>query len=349
MNATAIAVTNHEDVRRILLPDGISDDARYRLQRFTDWIIEEQGGRWFAPSLAGYRDELLGDGIHPNTVQGYLSTIRGRYREILRDNETRRRLFDSAPAGFTFADRKAYADELTTRIENEIDPANSRVVTQTSQDEPDAKHLRLTQAQAEELLNRPGLDNLMGLRDTVMIALPLCTGVREGELLSLEPRDLRQRMGGELALHVRMGKGAKERMIPYGELSWVLAIVDLWLKATGITEGPIVRSFYKGGDSLRPGGISRRTVQLVVSNYPIVIDGKLRTIKPHDLRRTYARRLYDAGVDLVAIQQNLGHADLKTTLGYIGNLDADKRRAPAIYRFDAKRLERFPLQRALEH
>ena len=53
---------------------------------------------------------------------------------------------------------------------------------------------------------------------------------------------------------------------------------------------------------------------------------------------SYARRLYEAGFDLVAIQQNLGHADVKTTLGYIGELDAEKRRPPAIYAFDLKSL-----------
>ena len=40
----------------------------------------------------------------------------------------------------------------------------------------------------------------------------------------------------------------------------------------------------------------------------------------------------------VAYQQNLGHADVKTTLGYIGELDVGKRRPPAIYEFDLKSL-----------
>jgi integrase len=70
-----------------------------------------------------------------------------------------------------------------------------------------------------------------------------------------------------------------------------------------------------------------------------MIDGQRRRVRPHDLRRTYARRLYEAGLDLVAIQQNLGHADVKTTLGYIGTLDADRRRAPAVYSFDLRALD----------
>jgi integrase len=66
----------------------------------------------------------------------------------------------------------------------------------------------------------------------------------------------------------------------------------------------------------------------------VAINGKMIKVCPHDLRRTYARRLYEAGVDIMAIKQNLGHASLRTTEGYIGILNADTRRAPAVYSFD---------------
>lgn len=59
--------------------------------------------------------------------------------------------------------------------------------------------------------------------------------------------------------------------------------------------------------------------------------GRLTTIKPLDLRRTYARRLFEEGTPPVIIQQNLGHSDLKTTLGYMGDIDIDQRRPPVIY------------------
>ena len=73
-----------------------------------------------------------------------------------------------------------------------------------------------------------------------------------------------------------------------------------------------------------------------------MVDGKLAKVKPHDLRRTYARRLYEAGVDLVAIQQNLGHASQQTTLGYIGTLDVARRKPPAVYSFDLSSLNGIP-------
>ena len=45
-----------------------------------------------------------------------------------------------------------------------------------------------------------------------------------------------------------------------------------------------------------------------------------------------------AGVDLVALQQNLGHSDSKTTLRYIGVLSAETRQPPSVYLFDLTRL-----------
>jgi integrase len=58
----------------------------------------------------------------------------------------------------------------------------------------------------------------------------------------------------------------------------------------------------------------------------------------HDLRRTYARLMYQAAVDLLSIQQNLGHADSATTLGHIGPMDAEARRAPALIQFEVSGL-----------
>jgi integrase len=62
-----------------------------------------------------------------------------------------------------------------------------------------------------------------------------------------------------------------------------------------------------------------------------MIDGELTAVHPHDLRRTYARRCYDAGMDILAIRDNLGHADHKTTLAYIGVQEMDTRKPPALF------------------
>lgn len=327
------------DQTSILLPADPDKDTKYRLRKFRDWL-KANGRQWYTPDLASYRDHMLDSGLAPSTVQAHLSTIRGRYRSIARERD----LFYALVVWQTDnpLERKALVDEMVTRIRDAMDPQAAPVKIKVSQDRPDREHLRLTAAQASALMAAPGVGTLVALRDTAVIALMLCTGVREAELSALDVPDLRQRLGGELALHVREGKGCKERLVPYGDLEWVLAIIDRWMSATVVGHGAVFRSFFRGGKRLR-GRLSVRAIQYLVTGYPIMVNGALTTVRPHDLRRTYARRLYEAGVDLVAIQQNLGHASQQTTLNYIGALDAAKRRPPAIYEFNLSKLNGAPV------
>jgi site-specific recombinase XerD len=309
-----------------LIPPDADKHSKYRLKKFTSWLGERS---WLEPDLSSYRDHLL-ENYMASTVSAHLSTVRGRYQAILRDNSVREMLYRNVPDHCEApADQKAFVDETLDRLKNAVDPGNSAVQVKKMQDRPDSDHLRLTREQAEALMGAPGTDSLKGLRDTAIISLMLCAGIREAELCALEVPDLRQRLGGELALCVREGKGCKQRLVPYGSLSWVLVLVDAWLQAAGIEAGPVFRSFWKGG-ALR-GRLSVRAVQNIVTGYPIAVDGQLTTVRPHDCRRTYAKALYSAGLDPVALQQNMGHASLETTLSYVGVLSADQRRPPSVY------------------
>lgn len=339
----ALAATTNP-ARYILLQPGDGKDTRSRVGMFESWLTSS-GSPLYSPDLAAYRDRLLST-KSPTSTAAHLSTIRAAYRRAMRANDLRDRLFTDAGIALQHigaednpANRKAFVDERITRLKNVIDPKAAPVTIVKSQDKPDAAQVRLTRAQAEALLNAPGVVPLKSLRDTAAIALLLCTGIREAELCALEVVDLRQKLGGELALHVCEGKGSKERLIPYGDLSWVLAIVDRWLKAARIGDGPVFRSFWKNGRSIR-GRLSVRAVENIVAAYPVMIKGEPIAVHPHDLRRTYARRLYEAGVDLLAISQNLGHVDTKTTRLYIGPLDAAQRRAPGVYSFDLAKLNK---------
>jgi site-specific recombinase XerD len=329
----------------LLLPTNADKDTRSRVGGFVAWLVETKRA-WHDPDLALYRDHLKAKGHHAATISAHLSSVRAAYQRLLRDNALRGAWFDSAGAELRAlraadmpANRKAFVDERYTRLQNAIDPQNSPVQKITSQDKADSAQVRLTRAQAEALLRAPGVTPLSALRDTALIALMLCTGIREAEACALEVDDLRQKLGGELALHIRKGKGSKERLIPYGDLAWVLVILDKWLEEAGISEGSVFRSFWRGGQSLR-GPLSVRAVENIVSQYPVVTErGKKLIVHPHDLRRTYARRLYEEGLDIVSISQNLGHASTRTTLLYIGELGADKRRAPGVYSFDLTALD----------
>jgi len=226
-------------------------------------------------------------------------------------------------------------DEVLTRLSNAIDPVHSSVKTETKQDRIAAEELRLTPAQATTLMRKPGMDTLHGLRDTALIAFALVTGLREAELAALTVGDLRQfgSDGQTLGVYVREGKGAKSRFVPYGGNEQVLVIVDRWLAAAGITVGRVFRSFEHHSQTAT-ASITPRGIQDVLKAYPVMVNGTLHTVKPHDLRRTYAKLLYEGGMDIVAIQQNLGHSNLQTTLRYIGDTGLEKRKPRPVLSFD---------------
>ena len=175
---------------------------------------------------------------------------------------------------------------------------------------------------------------MRGRRDLALIALLLATGLREGEVVQLEIPDLHQTYGGVPALRVKSGKGAKARMAPVGDMLWARQITELWL---GEREtGPVFTRMRQGrGDMLYAQAtdmpMTTRSVQRMLGRYPIWIDGQRRSVTPHDLRRSYARNLFLAGIPVEVIRQNLGHVDVKTTQAYIGVLDGSTRAPVSVY------------------
>jgi len=320
--------------------------AKSALLKYDAWL-NETGRMWREPSLAAYRDYLLHDapnprsehgrGLSPVTVNNQLSIVRSRIQEIITDNDVRQALFAAAP-GEKFADQKAYVDELQTRIQNAIAPDRTNAKATTKQDRADSEFIRLSRSEANRLIAAPDSSTLRGKRDRAMLALMLSTGLREAELVALEVEDLRQKLDGKLACYVRHGKGDKQRLVPYGELAGCLRIVDAWLNAAGITEGKVFRGFVGRSKSKLNDALSVRQVGYILDKYPVTIgegdDQRIVTVRPHDLRRSYARLCYDHGMKPVAIQQNLGHADLKTTLHYIGVLDGEQRQPAGFLKFE---------------
>ncbi|MEO1443412.1 MAG: tyrosine-type recombinase/integrase, partial [Chloroflexota bacterium] len=315
---------------------GGSKSRRSRLQQFCEWQLVS-GYVWYQPALAQWRDYLLEtQKLQPTTVRAYLSTVRAAYQQLLRSNEMRQWLYDQMPADLSPERQLALITELEIRLKNDIDPNLSMVTVVDIQDEGDADHLWLTPAQVAALVLTPGVDTLKGLRDTAMMALMLCTGVRAAELLALDVDDLQVMFGSTLALRVKSGKGFKQRLIPYGVQDWGLTLTQCWLDRAGIVSGPVFVGMRKGDNFYLTKEeqhirLSERSLEYALRDYPISIDGELRTVTPHDLRRTYARQLYLTGTDLTAIQQNMGHTGQDTTLGYIGTLDARQREPDDAY------------------
>jgi len=321
-------------------------DKAYRLSLFQTWL-NRIGKNWFACDLAAYRDALLEQGYATGTVRGHLSTIRARLKR-LNDNDLRDMLYASVPASFSVADRKSFVDEIVARLENTLKPEQATVKSISRQDVVDSQQVRLNERQCNDLVHQMNIRLLSGMRDLALISLMMTTGLREQEAVDLTVDDLRQSVNGELVLLVQEGKGKKQRAIPYGDNRFVLQIVDKWLNRADVQSGRVFRGFYKPrkdkqGNTLTPKlrpSLSVRAIQNIIASYPVADDeGHLITVHPHDLRRTYARRQYEMGLDPVKIQQNLGHSDLSTTLSYIGSLDMQSRRGKRMFSYDLRKFD----------
>lgn len=306
-----------------------------QIQRYNRWLLET-GRQLYQPDLVTYRDHLL-ETLSASSVKVHLSNIRRSYKTLINNLEHREALLAYLEVRFPeedFATIKAKADELELRLSRAIDPERSRVTVNTVQDEADSQHLRLTPAQGAALMMQPDVTTLRGRRDVALIALMLATGLREGEVVKLYVDDLYQTYGGVPALRVRSGKGAKARMVPFGDMLWARQIVELWLE--GREQVPVFTAMSDGrGDMLDQRTthqrMTTRSVQRMLKRYPIAIDGVPTTVTPHDLRRGYARNLFLAGIPTEVIRQNLGHADVKTTQDYIGVLDGSSRAPVSVY------------------
>jgi integrase/recombinase XerC len=145
------------------------------------------------------------------------------------------------------------------------------------------------------------------VRDRAMLELLYASGVRVGELaaLDVDDLDLDQRV-------VRvMGKGSKERVVPFGEPArrGLLA----WLSVRGAlataTSGP---ALFLGRRGRRVDARQvRSTVHEMLSHLPDAPD-----LGPHGLRHSAATHLLEGGADLRMVQELLGHASLATTQLY---------------------------------
>jgi site-specific recombinase XerD len=180
----------------------------------------------------------------------------------------------------------------------------------------------LTKKQAQTLLGLPN-DSIMGKRDKAVLALLVSTGLRRSECASLKI-DQMQMINGRPALVDILGKGNRFRSIP--TIQFAYDAVNRWLRDAEITEGYILRSFWKGRNRLRPGHISDQGIKNIVAQYGTLIGEP--ALRPHDLRRTFAQLSYHGGADLVQIQLSLGHESVKTTENYLG-ITQDFETAPA--------------------
>jgi integrase/recombinase XerC len=148
----------------------------------------------------------------------------------------------------------------------------------------------------------------IGRRDVAILELLYATGIRVGELVVLDLDALDR----ERNLLRVMGKGRKERSVPFGAPA--AKAVDAWLR-DGRPELVTPRSGPAMFLGARGGRVDPRTVRRMVHRRLAAVDGA-PDLGPHGLRHTTATHLLEGGADLRSVQELLGHASLATTQLY---------------------------------
>jgi integrase/recombinase XerC len=149
------------------------------------------------------------------------------------------------------------------------------------------------------------------VRNLAMLELFYSPGMRLAELASLD-RDRLDLVSQQVKV---IGKGRKERIIPVGDHA-VRALRnyeskrDELLRAVG--QGADRRAVFLGDRGRR---LSRRAIQLAMTRLLRVVD-EGAGLSVHSLRHSFATHLLDAGADLRAVQELLGHASISTTQIY---------------------------------
>jgi integrase/recombinase XerC len=253
------------------------------LEAFTDFCDRHYGGRWTWETvdrlgLRGFLGELQRRGLSKRSAARALSAVRSLYRYLQENHGVKNNIV-----------RAARAPKLDKRLPTYMD----RDQTQTLFDWAET---------------RAGQGDFAATRDLAILELFYSTGIRLSELsgMNLDDLDL-------LADQAKVrGKGRKERIVPVGSRA-VLALrryLNLREAVVGRT-GSDRRAVFvsRHGKRLGPRGVQRAVHAMFDA-----VGGD--TLRVHSLRHTFATHMLDAGADLRAVQELLGHASLSTTQIY---------------------------------
>ncbi len=280
----------HLEKERDLSPNTLAAYTR-DLREFSTWLAQTHGidgwdwNELTRTSVRGYMAHLTRRGLAKRSIARQLSAVRSFYRWMHRDERV-----DVNPA------RAVGTPRLPRTLPAYLDRQQAETLLQHA----------ATRAQNLEFTD---------VRNLAMLELFYSSGLRLSELRGVDLQDL-----DLVSQQVKVrGKGRKERIVPLGDhaqraLRNYLAKRDAVLqKLGGVKAGRLARGAVFLSE--RGARISARAVQhAMVSLLDAVGEGA--DLTTHSLRHTFATHLVDAGADLRAVQELLGHASISTTQIY---------------------------------
>jgi integrase/recombinase XerD len=263
------------------LEDGLSprslESYRRDLRQFGDWLQTQamslpQAGAGEVQRFLAER--TLRQGVAARSLARQLSTLKRYYRWLLRQGRRN--------------------DDPTLNTEA---PRLPRSLPRS-----------LGEADVEALLAAPDESTTLGRRDRAMLELLYACGLRVSELIGLPVAALSLEMG---VVKV-MGKGAKERLVPLGEVASDCLTEYLNTVRPALLAG-------RADDALfvteRGAAMTRQAFWYRIKLHARTA-GIATPLSPHTLRHAFATHLLNHGADLRVVQMLLGHSDISTTQIY---------------------------------
>ncbi len=247
--------------------------------------------RYDLERLAGYLKEK-----RVKKISDVTGTILSKYMQALFDTG-----FAASSIQRTLSSIRGYFNFLVSEGTIQVDP------TELLEGPKFGRYLPtvLTVDEIITLFNVINLEKKGGIRDRAMLETLYATGMRVSELSAFT---LEQLLPEEKLIRI-VGKGAKERLAPIGDIALH------WLKEYLEVERPFLSK--PDSDStvffnFRGKALSRMGIWKIIQKYIVMTDIN-KKISPHSFRHSYATHLLEGGADLRVVQEMLGHANIVTT------------------------------------
>jgi integrase len=168
----------------------------------------------------------------------------------------------------------------------------------------------LTSAGARELLGIPDSGSVRGKRDRAILAVLLGCGLRRGEAAAVSVAQFRI-VEDRWVIADLVGKHGRIRTVAVP--IWAKAAVDEWCRVGSIVAGRLFRQITKCA-AITGEGFTGQAVYDIVLAHARKVDPDVR---PHDLRRSFARLAYEKHAAIEQLSMTLGHASIATTERYV--------------------------------